>query len=190
MVPDTFHDFFVASAGVSGALIGLLFVAISVAPESVVKRHAPAVAQETAIGAFMVLTSTLMIALSALIPGGYLGFTAAATGIGGIVGTVMYAILTWLHRAEGGAGVHWAIQRTLSLGVFAVQVAVGFAIPDDGDATEQIKRLCALSLVLYLVALSRAWELLGARGHGVSDLFVALREERVAHAKQAPESAD
>ena len=41
MVPEDFANFFIASASTGAALVGLLFVAVSLAPEQIVTRRAP-----------------------------------------------------------------------------------------------------------------------------------------------------
>ena len=41
MVPEAFHDYFVASTGAGAVLVGLLFVAVSIAPERTVTSGAP-----------------------------------------------------------------------------------------------------------------------------------------------------
>lgn len=55
---DGFHDFFAAAAGVAGALIGLLFVAISVVPHGV-RTSGRAMLRPT--GGDIVLTATATI---------------------------------------------------------------------------------------------------------------------------------
>jgi hypothetical protein len=68
MVPDDFRDFFVAAAGASGALVGLLFVAISVKPDRVIGAAAQTIHQVRASTALTAPANPLVLALVALIP--------------------------------------------------------------------------------------------------------------------------
>jgi hypothetical protein len=68
MVPANFHDFFNGCASVAGALIGLLFVALSVSPEKLTGEDARTDHQARAAAAFSALVNTLVIALVGLLP--------------------------------------------------------------------------------------------------------------------------
>jgi len=190
MVTDSFHDFFVASAGVSGALIGLLFVATAIAPERIVSSEAPAIAQETAAGAFLVLSNTLFVALSALIPEFNVGNVAIVVAIGGVLGTIMYAANSFYHRGDNPLGTRWAIRRLTTLGLLSWQIVLAFQLLNDPTRTSAMLNLALLNLVFYVIGLSRAWELLGGKGHGISDMIALWREEGSATAQRNQSSND
>lgn len=190
MVPDTFHDFFVASAGVSGALIGLLFVASSLAPERVINREAPAKAQQTAGVAFLVLSNNLFVALAALIPT-IQGTPAVvvlvfAVGVVGFVGSLVLAVPTWLDRRSGPSakvGLRWVLRAVLLLMLFGYQVWLGLQLLRNPDNSALISSLAVVSLIFYAIGVGHAWELLGARGHGLSDALDMYRERRAQRAR-------
>lgn len=74
MVPPEFANFFIASASAGAALVGLLFVAVSLAPENIVTRRAPMERQAVAGSAFTALMNAFFISLFALIPHFNFGF--------------------------------------------------------------------------------------------------------------------
>ena len=103
MTTDGFHDFLLGSAGVAGALIGLLFVAISVAPDRLVDDSVPQSHRVRASTALTVFTNALTVSLFALIPGLGAGGTAAIVAVVGllfIVGSIVS--LLRVRRAEPG----------------------------------------------------------------------------------------
>lgn len=192
MVPDDFHDFLVASAGVSGALVGLLFVASAIAPERIVARNAPAQAQETAAGAYAVLSNTLFIALAGLYPGQALKYVAVILPVTALVATTGYALQSWFHRAEGWIGFRWWLRRATTVFFLVSQLVAGIAMWRQGINADTVANVVVWSFAFYAIGLTRAWELLGAHDQGFVDTYLLWREQRAAKAqgKVSEDNAD
>src|SRR5580700_1451555 len=192
MVPADFHDFFLGSAGVAGALIGLLFVAISVASERL--AHPQASGQLHRIRAVAALTSfinALTVSLFALLPGEKIGWTSVVVAVVGV--TFVSASLLSLIRLRQ---VRWATVRD---GLFLVGLAVtfiyqfvaGLSVANQPGDSGSVDTIAILVIVSFIVGISRAWELIGGPSIGIAHEVVALvRSEEQARASQAAAAGD
>jgi hypothetical protein len=68
LIPADFTSYFTAAAAAAGVLIGLLFVAVSLRPETVFGDRAMPAAKAQAGSAFTSLVNSFFVSLVALIP--------------------------------------------------------------------------------------------------------------------------
>jgi len=173
---DGFHDFLLASAGVAGALIGLLFVAISVAPDRLVDDSAPQSHRVRASTALTVFTNALTVSLFALIPGVGAGGAAAIVAVVGlffIVGSTLS--LLRVRRAQRGLRDAGFLIGTAV--VFVLQLWYGLRLLGDDADVGALRGVCVLVVVCFLIGIARAWELVGGPSlHVRSQLTEALRD--------------
>ncbi len=181
MIPDGFHDFFIALVGVGGALVGLLFVAISVATDRVTGPRASVVEQARAAGALTAFLAPVIIGLVSLLPGTDIGTAAVITGSIGLLSTVASA----RRSAAGAPRRRDAVRRIASaVGLAAVMVldlVNGIELLIAPDRRASVGSLAVLGLVSLLLGVDRAWLLIGARDRGtvtaVRDLIQPARAE-------------
>jgi len=175
VVPESIRDFFVASGSAAGTLIGLLFVAISVASERL--RQPEAGAQLHRIGAAAALTAftnALAVSLFALIPGHKIGPAATAVAAGGLV--FVAAALLSLYRIRR---VRWAALRhgLLLLGLavtFVVQLTQGIDVITQPGDSGAVNTIAVLVIVCFLIGIARAWALIGGPSIGITREVTAI----------------
>jgi hypothetical protein len=171
------HEFFAASAGVAGALIGLLFVAISVAPERVLGPEAHEVHAVRAAATLTAFTNALAVALFGLIPTFHEGGPATAVAALGLLFVLSALIRVEPARRAGTVKVRELHFLASLLVVFVVQLIAGIHLDNHPNNSASLQTICVLVIVCFLVGIERAWELVGGPDIG---LFNSLARRRAA----------
>jgi hypothetical protein len=159
VAPADYHDFFLGSVTLGGALVGLLFVAVSVNPGGIGARGAPAkrVQATTALAAFL---SPVFISLVALLPASSLGATAIALGSTGAF-TMLSLLLVVLRRHRDVSIWPRISMIVLVAGQFAayvIQIFLGADLLSNPRAAGALGSLTSLMIVFFAFGVTRTWE--------------------------------
>ena len=174
MVTGSYRDVFVAIAGAAGALTGLLFVALSVAPRPRVGQQSDVIRQVRAGAALLAFTNALAVSLFGLVPHNEIGYPAVVAGAGGLLFT-----LGGVRSILGDPAARRRIGSQLGLillllGVFGFEIGAGIdsiIAPHTDAPIDVIGNVLAASL---LIGVARSWELVGDRDTGIVSSIAAL----------------
>jgi hypothetical protein len=181
MVPAGFTNFFLAMAGADAALLGLLFVAVSISPERTFGRGAAPERQGVAGNAFTALIVAFFISTSALLPGNNVGDTSVFTaGVGLFTSARLGIQLVRYHiQSHSRTQPHlrtqplWLRLVRALVTVIGSLVLYGYLFAASVQLLRQPKDIHAVAAVATLVmvccglGLFRAWELLGGPRQGM-----------------------
>jgi hypothetical protein len=151
-------EFFSASVGAAAALIGLLFVAVTFAPERITGADADMNKRGGALGAFFALANVFFVSLAALLP-------RHAEQV--IIGVALISIFNVAGESEAMRRRYpglrgWRRFGLTSLAIYLIELVLAVRLSLK-IANPQSLGLIYTVLGLYSYALGTSWRLLGFR---------------------------
>lgn len=160
-----FEDFFIASSGASAAILGLLFVAVTVANTDDADVRTRERRTVLAGSAFLALVDAFFVSILALTGGSAVfGLSSLVIAVIGLLGTTRLIRRAW--RA-GNFSRGFPTRRlnlvfaTVSVAVFTSQLAFGVALWANVTNSALQRALVIVVVGLYCSALGRAWVVMG-----------------------------
>jgi hypothetical protein len=168
-----YANFFIASAGASAAILGLLVVAVSVVNADDANPATRELRTVLAGSAFVALVDIFMVSIVALTGGSVVfGLSSLAMATVGLLATIRL-----IPRAKrAGNFAPGSRTRTLNIafasisaGAYPVQLGLAVALLADTRSAALQRALVLVIAVLYCSALGRAWVVTGINRRGTED---------------------
>ncbi len=178
MVPADFANFFSVMAGVGATLFGLIFLVISIKPETTRDENTSVIRQVQIASAYTALLNPLVISLIALVPHATLGTVTVAMSAIGLANTIIMGanllqdFISWAKRLNK---VFFIIGSTVIYS-FEIFCAIRLLVAP-GDLSS-LYGLTTLLVIIYLYGIARAWDLTGARQFHIQEVLAPLVPKR------------
>jgi energy-converting hydrogenase Eha subunit A len=159
----SYEDFFAGSATIAGALVGLLFVSLSIQPER--NRARDSIEHRAVAGtAFVALIDALFVSLIGLEPGGGLQVGAIVFGLIGLLSSGSLSFRLWQARKHAALSKRWSIFMGFIIIVYVSQLTMGL-VPMSRLSAEG--NTATFIYIMFGLGIARAWELLGMQSTSI-----------------------
>lgn len=165
-----YESFFIASAGASAAILGLLVVAVSVVNADDANPTTRELRTVLAGSAFVVLVDIFFVSIVALTGGSVVfGTSSVAMAVVGLLATRQL-----IPRAKRAGNFSSSSQNrnvnlafaSISVGGYSAQLGLALALLADTQSAALQRALVLVIVVFYGSALGRAWEVTGITRRG------------------------
>lgn len=152
MVPSAYTAYFTALATAGAALIGLLFLAVTLRDDSIFGKSGRPGGEALAVTAFAGLVDSFTVSLLAIIPDANIGIAAIVLAVLSLVSAIR--LNNRLHAARNG------VVFVITLLAYLAQLYYGIALLISPHDSGDVKNLAYILFAAMAVSLSRAWSLL------------------------------
>ncbi len=171
MSPADLVPFFSASMGAAAALLGLLFVAVSINPEQTVGASASIERQAVADSVFTAMVDAFFVSMGGAIPGAGLGTIALLLGGITLSHTAFVAWRLWPRPFGARLAARRLTLVLLGLVIYGLQFDSGLQLVRTPTSFAAVVGQINVLFAVYGFAMVRSWQLLGARRGMISSLL-------------------
>jgi Kef-type K+ transport system membrane component KefB len=171
-------------AAVAATLFGLIFLAISIAPEFSTTTTESVDRQVRATAAYVALLNPLMISLFALVPYQMLTIAVSVLSWVGILNTLAMSVTLLQSGGQGYSRMRNALLILISLLLYGMEAFVALRLGTRELDNGWLSVLADLMIFITLFGIVRAWELVGIRQFHIRDWFVHIVEQWIKRSKK------
>ncbi len=169
MVPPEYLNYFTTMATVAATLFGLIFLVVSITPDSLIGERAPLERQVKTSAAYLALSNPLIVSLFALLPHQEIGPAVIAVAGAGLLQMLLVGLRLVRIPAERSLLARNGLFMLVGLVLYALELRDGLSLLRLPAGSFLLYDLGSLLIFILIYGVARAWELVGGRSFRIRE---------------------